>query len=575
MTMPIGSESRFAFDIETSSLTAKPENHRLTAIMSEVGDDVTLMNWDETQQWLISTDNLTIIGHNIVGFDLKFFDYSWDRIKVWDTMLMSKMLNRSPGYLHRLDECLRRIGIIHTEKDLDVVGRDWDIHDLTDREINYIRQDVAHLWPLFHALYDLLDELDLLDNCRLEHQVRRVSNIMERNGLPIRKGEMVKKEREAYAALPKLNFNSNSYQQISDEILGVGVQRERRLEACKKAGIPVKAHKTTGRVYIGTNEECQHRCVMNGINPPVVKKVIEAKKAGAPLKHIKWMREALQDGKTRMHSRFDNLGTNTGRYSASNKAIQQMNKNLRTCFGFEEGEPYVIIKADWSQMELRLHAALNNDIEMTAILEDETADIHSLTASRAFNTKEPTSKQRDLGKTTNFSLLYLAGWKKLWARLIQEGHYVPAETAQDLWEAFHKEFPTVRKTGDRLLSKANITFPDNFPIRIWGGLVRWMEWQHDTENGLINFPLPAAMNTYIQGAGGAVLKRSLLDLPESTQECLAATVHDEIVVVCREEEACSHSSALQSCMETNLREALWPTKIPPKVDVTVGKTWGG
>ena len=52
-------------------------------------------------------------------------------------------------------------------------------------------------------------------------------------------------------------------------------------------------------------------------------------------------------------------------------------------------------------------------------------------------------------------------------------------------------------------------------------------------------------------------------------------MHDEIVVVCREEEACFHSSALLMSMETNLREALKPTKIPPKVDVTVGKTWGG
>ena len=82
-----------------------------------------------------------------------------------------------------------------------------------------------------------------------------------------------------------------------------------------------------------------------------------------------------------------------------------------------------------------------------------------------------------------------------------------------------------------------------------------MEWQHDTENGLINFPLPAAMNTYIQGAGGAVLKRSLLDLPERTQECLAATVHDEIVVVCREEEACFHASALLASMKGNLRRS--------------------
>ena len=568
--------TKYAFDIETAGLRKTRDNHRLTAIMQEGEDDVTLMDWQATQKWL-DDNSVMLIGHNIVGFDLEFFSWDDERTVVWDTFLMSKMLCRDPGYLHSLDECLRRIGIVHTEKELDASEQDWDINSLTPQQISYITQDVSLLFPLFQAMFDMLSELELLDCCRLEHKVRRVSNIMERNGLPMREQHILDKKAEATRLVREMDvpYNFNSYQQVSDVILGQGVvPRENRIGKCEKAGIKVKQHKTTGRTYIETHAEALQRCLMHDINPIKAREVLDAKRAAAPLKHIKWMEAELGDNRKTFHSRFDNLGTTTGRYSASGYAIQQMNRELRTCFGFEDDEPFSVVKADWSQMELRLHAALNDDPEMTDILEDDSADIHNITASRAFDVANPTAHQRNLGKTTNFALLYMAGWRRLWGQLIKEGNYVDADTAQLLWDTFHKQFPTVRQVGDRITSDANITFPDTYAVNIWGGLVRWVEWKRD-EQGLWQFPLPSVMNAYIQGAGGAVLKRAILMLPEEVKQCLAATVHDELVVCCRDEKADEYADALARAMRLALRGALQPTKIPPKVDVTIAKTWGG
>jgi len=84
------------------------------------------------------------------------------------------------------------------------------------------------------------------------------------------------------------------------------------------------------------------------------------------------------------------------------------------------------------------------------------------------------------------------------------------------------------------------------------------------------------MNTYVQGAGGAVLKRALLALPKEVMECVSALVHDEIVLSFVHKFAVEkYADVLKNTMEDALNEVLKGTGIPPKVDVTVAKTWGG
>ena len=66
----------YAFDIETSSLTINPNTHRLTAVM-ERGGELKLMNWGDTQDWLnwiADYEAARLIGHNLIGFDLQFFE---------------------------------------------------------------------------------------------------------------------------------------------------------------------------------------------------------------------------------------------------------------------------------------------------------------------------------------------------------------------------------------------------------------------------------------------------------------------------------------------------------------------
>ena len=563
----------YAFDIETRSLDKSRDNFSLAAIYNTEDEELLLLEYDDTLAWL-KEHSLTsmIIGHNIVGFDLEWFPH-FPIDNVWDTLLMSKILIRDANMSHSLGACLTRIGEHHTEKDMDVTDREWDLNNLTDQELSYIQQDVILLPKLFKHLYDIIIELDLEHVTRLEHKVRRRSNYMERRGLPLLENNIsiAKKSANANVKATALPINVNSYQQVSDAILGQGLIADPRLRKCKEVGIPIKRHKTTGRIYIGTDETNRHKCIMNDINPNVAIKIDKAKRAKAPLKHIAWMLES----NNRLYSRYDNLRTQTGRFAASKYAIQQMNRGLRTCFGHTESEGKVVVKADWSQMELRLHAALNRDPEMTQVLEEEL-DMHAMIACDAFGVKECSAEQRNLGKTANFTLLYMGGPTTLHNRLIKEGNYVSPEVADRLYRAFHSNFPAVRDTASAIKAHAEATFNDDYICRIWGGLVRRVSWSTD-ELGMWHFPLPTVMNTRVQGAGGAVLKRALLMLDSNIVEnYLSATVHDEIVLTdVPAKEAEDIGGELKAVMSYALSQALRNTLIKPKVDVNIGLTWGG
>ncbi len=566
----------YAFDIETRSLKPSKEDFALAAIYSTEGEFSIMSDYDEVVEFL-ATDPV-LIGHNIVSFDLSWFPHR--PTLVYDTMIMSKLLNREAIRRHNLGECLGDIGIEHTEKELDVANREWDAHNLTKQELSYIRQDVENLLALHGYYYEILAVRDLLSVLYKEQRVRLIADKLERRGLPVLESNIYEAEQSAHKELDAIltkhnrdNININSHVQINRAIFG-NTLRQQRLKAIEEADIPFKYNKK-GEPVISTNKETRQRLIMNNIASPTVTWIDKAKSAAAPLKHLTWLRECVDgDRGNRCHSRYDNLRTKTGRFAASSYAIQQMNRKLRTCFG---REGYKVVKVDWSQMELRLHAALNDDKDMIEAYE-QGIDLHVALAKDAFGVSEPTKEQRDLGKTGNFTLLYMGGARRLHGRLIELGQYVEAGVALALYSAFHDRYPTIRATADDILARAQETFPEPFILHIWGGLQADMEWKRD-EGGLWNFPLPAAMNYYIQGAGGAVLKDALLLLDSNTDivdRYLGATVHDELVWVDVPEDDVERVAALcKAAMEASLAEALKPTTINPAVDVTIGDTWGG
>ena len=114
----------------------------------------------------------------------------------------------------------------------------------------------------------------------------------------------------------------------------------------------------------------------------------------------------------RIHAEFNQAVASTGRLSSNNPNLQnipirnQRGREVRKAF-ICENENYVMISADYSQIELRVIAALSEDPNMISAF-NKNLDIHSSTASKVFNVKleDVTKEQRSNAKTVNFGIIY-------------------------------------------------------------------------------------------------------------------------------------------------------------------------
>lgn len=582
------------FDIETTGLDF--DKDRLVWGIFACGNKIHLNDADHTNLFLkrLFDENFEIVGHNLMYFDIQFIGrnyykewhdsipkYDWNALGIHDTMIYSRCLNREKTVRHSYEACVERF----LERELSEkqgFEHRWAEHDtfekLSETQIRYMVEDVIYLPFLLAKLKLLIINNDLQRAVLTEHKLAWAVNKMNKRGLPIIEQEIrnTKHRRQSEAAAIQnahspVNLNLNSYKQISDYWLA-GSSRMHTLTLCEAAGIKPKQTKK-GEPYLPTDETNRQLMIMHGINSERVEWIEQYKQAASPLKHLKWLEESIPFGK--MLYTLWPLGTTTGRFAASKYAIQQMSRKLRHCFGYELSENLYMIKADWNMLELRLHAALNQDEDMAkAIYRGD--DLHTELAKEAFNTDSPSGEQRQLGKTANFLLVFLGGVQTLVLRLIKQGLFVDLATGQRLYDAFHARYPTVKYVGERLLAEAHNLYPKPLRVEIYGGLYRDIPWIRDEDSGAMTFPLSAAMNARIQGAGGAVLKQAILNLPNSIViDHLSAVVHDELVLSnMSKDEAELAAPFVENAMNDSLNEALRESIVNSSVETKIARTWG-
>jgi DNA polymerase-1 len=229
----------------------------------------------------------------------------------------------------------------------------------------------------------------------------------------------------------------------------------------------------------------------------------------------------------------------------------------RKCFAAPPGR--VLVKADYSQIELRLAARIANEPRMRAAYE-RGEDLHALTAKAILGKADVTKADRQLAKAVNFGLLYGMGAKGF--RVYARSNYVLALTAAEA-EAYREKFfaiyPALRKWHQRQ--------PDGaIETRTVLGRRR-VKVEKFTEN----------LNTPVQGSGADGLKAALGLLWERRDEVPSAVpvlvVHDEIVVECDEADAGRARDWLVRTMQDGMRPFADP--VPVEVEVSIGNTWAG
>ncbi|MBQ2999661.1 MAG: DNA polymerase I [Clostridia bacterium] len=272
----------------------------------------------------------------------------------------------------------------------------------------------------------------------------------------------------------------------------------------------------------------------------------------------------------RVHSVLNQTGTATGRLSSSEPNLQnipvrtELGRQFRRFF-IPKNEDYVLIDADYSQIELRLLAHISGDKNMIdAFLSGE--DIHTMTAAKVFGVapEAVTSDLRKKAKAVNFGILYGIGEYSL-----SEDLGISRAQAKEYIDSYFAEFQEIRSYLDRVREDAK---RDGY-VTTFFGRRRYIPELSSSNKNLQHFGERVAMNSPIQGTAADVIKIAMIRVAKELKEKgldarLILQVHDELILEAHENCAEEARKILIDAME-----GAAILSVPLSVEAAIGKDW--
>lgn len=274
-----------------------------------------------------------------------------------------------------------------------------------------------------------------------------------------------------------------------------------------------------------------------------------------------------EDG--RIHSSFNQTETRTGRISSTEPNLQnipvrtELGRELRRFFAARPG--WVLVDADYSQIELRVLAHVANDQNMIqAFLNNE--DIHRATAAQVFHQppKMVTPLMRSRAKAVNFGIVYGIG-----AFSLSQDIGVSRKEAGDYINAYLEHYSGVRDYMEKVVAEAK---DKGYSETIFGRR-RYLPELSSSNFNMRAFGERVARNMPIQGAAADIIKLAMIRVEnrlekEKLRARLILQVHDELIVEAPEEEAQQVAALLKEEMESAVQ-----LSVPMIADANIGKTW--
>ncbi len=269
----------------------------------------------------------------------------------------------------------------------------------------------------------------------------------------------------------------------------------------------------------------------------------------------------------RIHTRFEQTVAATGRLSSVDPNLQNIpirspvGKEIRACFIAKEG--FVLVSADYSQIELRLLAHLSEDPRLgEAFASGE--DVHAYTASLVFEVPlaEVTKDMRRQAKAINFGVIYGMGESALGKQV-----GIPRADAARFIAAYFERYEGVK----RFLTQTVEDAKRGEAVHTLLGRRRFLPNLHSANRGLRFEAERIAKNTPIQGSAADLMKLAMLALdrePVSPGARMLLTVHDEIVFEVPKGEAEAACSRAKTIME-----GVAKLRVPLVVDAAFGPDW--
>ncbi|MGI5893519.1 MAG: DNA polymerase I [Candidatus Merdivicinus sp.] len=406
---------------------------------------------------------------------------------------------------------------------------------LSEKQMDFLYQEIER--PLCEVLASMEEEGFLVD----ESGITEFGEILDAR---------IETIREELMELAGREFNPNSPAHLSEILFN-------------QLGLPTGKKTKTG---YSTDVE-----VLEKLLPyhPIVGKILEYRKLSKlSSTYVTGLKKCIQpDG--RVHSTFNQTETRTGRISSSDPNVQnipvrtELGSEMRKFFVAKEG--YTLVDADYSQIELRVLAAISGDQNMMEGFA-KGADIHRMTASQVFHIPfdEVPSELRSRSKAINFGIVYgISAFS-----LSQDIHVTVKEAKQYIEDYLHTYSGVdayMKRTIEQAREKGYVETIFHRP--------RYLPDIHSKKPALRGFSERVAMNMPIQGTAADIIKLAMIHVyrrlrDEKLESKLILQVHDELLVEAKESEADYVMKLVKEEMEHAAQ-----LSVQLSVDIHQGKDW--
>ncbi len=509
------------------------------------------------------------IGQNM-KFDISMLQwYDVDvKGKFFDTMLAHYLLQ--PDQRHNMDflsETFLNYKPVAIENLIGNKGlkqlsmRDVDIEMIKE----YAAEDADVTWQLKQVFSPMLvstDTLELFD--KIEVPLVPVLASMEAEGIKLDSSalhdysaELLKEIRILEAGIFKdagTNFNIASPKQLG-EIL---------FDKMKIIDNP----KQTATKQYSTGEDILTKLLNKH---PIVQKILDYRSL-TKLKstYIDVLPTLVSTRDGRIHTSYNQAVAATGRLSSNNPNLQNIpirtekGREIRKAF-VPRNEHFVLLSADYSQVELRIIAHLSRDKEMIADF-NSGVDIHAATAAKVFNVRleDVTREMRGKAKAVNFGIIY-----GMSAFGLSERMNIPRKDATEIIQQYFNRYTGIRKYIDDTIALAK----KNGYVETMMKRRRYLRDINSSNATVRGFAERNAINAPIQGTAADLIKIAMIDIFNEFSRLklksrMILQVHDELVFDVQKSEL----EQVSTLVENKMKNAI-PLDVPVEVEISSGGNW--
>ena len=411
-------------------------------------------------------------------------------------------------------------------------------------EKELIEKDLFKLFrELEMPLVEVLSEMEL-------YGIKIDTVLLKKLSLDI-DGRLVKLIENVYD-LSGTQFNINSPKQLREILF-------------EKLKLPVIKKTKTGA---STDEEVLHKLASRHKLPALLLEYRQLTKLKNT--YIDALPQLIDKRTGRIHTSFNQTGTETGRLSSSNPNLQNIpvktdiGRNIRKAI-IAEGKNYYLISCDYSQVELRILAYLSKDEKLTAAFK-ENKDIHKATAASIYGVEEHEvdESMREVAKRVNFGIIY----GQTSYGLSRDLNISPSQ-AQDFIDAYFVKYPQVQSYISSQISKAEEL---GFVTTVLGRR-RYLPEINNKNLNIRQFAQRQAVNTPIQGSAADMIKLAMISIQNeikarNLKSRMIMQIHDELVFEAHKDELKELTDFVKIKMEN-----VFKFDVPIKVDIKQGRNW--